>query len=420
MADALAAERLRGPVLDIDVYRPPHFDEDYHAAWLAVRDNGAPPVFWTPRNGGHWIATRPDVIEQIYEDWETFSNRVMLVPKLVKDDEQCPRHIVPSYVDPPEHRPYRRLLNDGFAPATLLALRSTIRDHAAELIDSFVDAGHCDFRKAYAQALPIRIFMKLVDLPMSDAPMLAGLVDHVVDIDSSLSPDEAKALMARVHSTLHDYVEGHIDERIGKGGTDMLSRFVNGTVGGRPLTRQEMIDMCTQVLFGGLDTVVNFLGFVMLQLAGDADLRHRLATDKAAMQPAIDEFLRRYPAVTVGREVRRDVEIAGAHLRKGDMIMAPTALVGLDAGENPDPLRFDPTRRHKHHITFGKGVHRCPGAPLARLEIQITIEEWLRRIPDFAVAAGEELRYRGGVVGGVEALHLVWPPRPDKQIKREG
>ena len=399
------SDRIR----DFDVYRPEGFQDNYHDAWKRLQDDGWPAVFWTPRNGGHWVVTSGPLIAESYADHEHFSNHVMLVPKLSAEGERCPRHIVPSYVDPPEHGPYRKLLNQGFSPRRILAMRSDIEQLADQLIDSFIIEGQCDFRRDYAQKLPVQVFMQLVDLPMADAPMLSEWVDHVVDIDSSLSEEEAKALMQEVHGNIHDYMEPFIEARIGGSGTDMLSTIVNGEINGRPLTRDEMRDMCTQVMFGGLDTVVNFLGLVMLHLARAPELRIDLIDGSHANRArTIDEFLRRYPVVTVGREIKRSIVMDGIELQPGEMVMLPTALAGLDSQFNPDPQSFDPARKSLQHVTFGNGPHRCPGAGLARLEIEITINRWLARIPDFGVARDQEIRFRGGVVGGVDSLPLEW------------
>lgn len=199
-----------------------------------------------------------------------------------------------------------------------------------------------------------------------------------------------------------------IDRRLGGDGTDLFSVMINGTVYGRPLTKEEMHNLCLQALLGGLDTVVNFLGFMMLGLAGNEDLRHRLTVDSGMIPKAIEEFLRRYGVVNVARVVSRDMECNGVWLKQGDIVMLPTSLVGTDERINACPFAIDLDRPQSRHATFGRGLHFCPGAYLARAEIKITLEEWLRRIPEFTLASDSSPRFRSGIVGTVRGVSLVW------------
>ena len=112
--------------------------------------------------------------------------------------------------------------------------------------------------------------------------------------------------------------------------------------------------------------------------------------------------------VSLAREVRADIEYDGVLLRQGEMVAIPTPLAGTDGRQNARPLEVDFGRSASQHVTFGNGPHVCPGALLARTEMRITLEQWLARIPDFEVAPAAELRFRGGLVGVVDALPLVW------------
>ena len=119
-------------------------------------------------------------------------------------------------------------------------------------------------------------------------------------------------------------------------------------------------------------------------------------------------MLRRFPVVSLAREVRNDIEYDGVQLRKGDMVAIPTPLVGTDERLNPDALTVNFHRESTTHATFGNGPHLCPGARLARTEIRITLEEWLARIPEFTIAPAAEIRFQGGLVGVVDGLPLMW------------
>ncbi|HEY6870488.1 MAG TPA: cytochrome P450, partial [Novosphingobium sp.] len=151
-------------VVDIDIYALPGQSDDFHQAWKALQDS-APPLAWTPRNEGHWIALRGDILAEVQSDHARFSNRVIVLPRSVGEKHG----LIPTTIDPPQHRPYRKLLNDGMALARVRRLHDTIRTTARALIDGFAVRGRCDFTGEFAEVLPIRIFMALVGLPMSDA-----------------------------------------------------------------------------------------------------------------------------------------------------------------------------------------------------------------------------------------------------------
>jgi cytochrome P450 len=118
--------------------------------------------------------------------------------------------------------------------------------------------------------------------------------------------------------------------------------------------------------------------------------------------------MRRFGLVSICRLITRDIEFHGVSLKKGELILLPSMLHGLDERENPNPMTIDFNRPVRRHSSFGQGPHHCVGRHLAHLELRITIEEWLSRIPDFELAPGEQLECIGGLVGCVRALNLRW------------
>ncbi len=390
-----------GHIVDWDMYHPPGVETGFHAAWKALHAPGIPDMVWTPRNGGHWIATRAELIAEVLTDAERFSSRVIIVPKV--DGEH--HRMMPTTIDPPEHRPWRALLNGSLSPRAVRAIERDIRAIAIELIEKVRSRGGSDFIADFAHVFPIRIFLRIVDLPDADAPRLKWLADQATRPDGSIS-------FADTVAAFHDYLGTIVDARMGSDGEDMFSKLVNGEVEGRSLTRHEALQLCSQVLIAGLDTVVNFLGFAMLHLATHPEQRAVLARDPAMIPGAVEELFRRYPIVTIGREVRRGMDFGGVRLRAGEMVIAPTVLHGMDERANSCPMEVDFGRRRAEHASFGRGHHMCPGAPLARTEMRIALEEWLARIPDFSLKPDAEIRFSGGIVGCVEALPLVWEGRP--------
>jgi cytochrome P450 len=309
--------------------------------------------------------------------------------------------MIPTTMDPPEHRPWRMLLNDNLSPRAVRKVEADIRMIAVELIEAVRAEGHCDFIAAYAAILPIRIFLKIVDLPTTDAPRLKWLSDQITRPDGSISLKDTVA-------EFHAYLGTIVDTRLGTDRQDMLARMINTPVNGQPMSRFDALQLCTQILIAGLDTVVNFLGFAMLHLATHPAQRDRLVADRSLIPAAVNELLRRYPIVTIAREARHDMRVAGVDVQAGDMIVTPTVLHGIDARANDHPFDVDFDRRNAEHSSFGVGHHRCPGAHLARTELVISIAEWLGRVPDVRLAPEAEVRFSGGIVGCVNELPLVW------------
>ena len=385
-------------IVDFDLYNPIVDGLDIHHSLKNLQDSAPYSVVWTPHNGGHWIATRGRLIEQVYSDFEHFSSHTVLLPK---ETVGAAYRFFPLSLDPPVHRPYRNLLNQNLLAKAVRPIEDKVRRLTVELIEGFRPAGQCNFAHDFAEKLPLRVFMELVDLPLADLPKLKYLADQFTRPDGTIEVSEVTRMF-------HAYLAPIIAERRGKGGHDMLSRMIDGKVYDRVVTDEEASNLAVQVLVGGLDTVVNFMSFAMLHLARDAELRHMLAADTALIPDAIAELLRRFPLVSSSREVREDMEFEGVTLRKGDMILGPTLLHGLDDAENADPFAVKVHRAAPRHSSFGKGDHTCPGQHLARVELRILLEEWLKRIPDFAVAPGTELTYTGGAVCAVSPYVLEW------------
>ncbi len=400
MSSPLAARPAHVPaarVVEFDLYHPPGVESGFHEAWQTLHAPEIPDLVWTPYNGGHWLATRGKVIAEVFADYARFSARVYLVPKEVGEQHQ----MLPVILDPPAHRPYRLLLNSSLAPKIVNGMEAGIRELAGALIEDFLPRGACNFTTEYAELLPVQIFMRMVDLPASDVPKIKYWTDQIVHPDGSMTYAQAK-------QHLYDYLDPYIEARAGGDGDDMLSRIINGRVNERALTRPEMRSLCMQMLLGGLDTVVNFMGFAFLFLARNPAHQQELRANHTLIPAAVEEFLRRFPVVSLAREVREDIEYDGVRLLKGEMVAIPTPLAGTDARLNARPLEVDFHRTVSEHVTFGNGPHVCPGAYLARTEMRITLEEWLARVPEFRLAPGATLRFRGGLVGVVDALPLVW------------
>ena len=385
-------------VRDFNIYGPPGIDNDFHEAWATLlQEDDSCPLVWTQANEGHWLPTRSAIIEEILTDYTRFSSRSIILPKSHSADHG----LLPTTIDPPEHHFYRKTLNQSMAPAAVNAMGDDIRGIVTSLIDEFVEKGQCNFTRDFADILPIRVFLSMMDLPEDDIPQTKYWTDQLIRPDGTIT-------FADALQNLKDYIAPYVDQRMGCDGSDMLSRMINTETNGRRLSRDEAIKLSIQVFIAGVDTVVNLLGFVFLFLARSEKHRLQISQGETSAAQAVEEILRRFPIVTIAREVTEDMEFHGVQLKAGDMVAAPTPLAGMDNTFTSNAVDVEFGRKQGKSLTFGRGAHTCPGKNLARVELRIAIEEWLKRIPDFHVDESSQVSFSSGIVGVVNELQLRW------------
>jgi cytochrome P450 len=382
-----------------DLYNVEVEDDDYHAALKRLHSPGTPDIFWTPKNGGHWVATRGADIYEIFKDSERFTSRKLVVPA-----ERNTHTLPPISLDPPEHTKYRQLISPVLSPKAVSAMAQQAREQAIELIEGFYSRGECEFVSEFAQHLPIGIFMRMVDVPGEDREMLLAWADQQVRPTSEVEREQG-------FMNIFGYAAQKVKERRAQPGTDVISQLTKAQVDGRPITDEELIPMVSLLLIGGLDTVASAMGFTARFMANSPAHRRELIEHPERIQGAVEELLRRFPVVNQGRMVRQDMEYKGVPMKAGDMIVMPTTLHGLDDRQFEDPMTVNFQRPTPIHSTFGNGAHRCPGSLLARTEMKIFLEEWLKRIPDFKIKPGATCGVRAGVNATLFDLPLVWEVR---------
>jgi len=390
-------------VYQVDMYALDGIEEGYHEAWKRIQQSGVPDIIWTPFTGGHWIATNADTVREIYRDPSRFSSEVIFLPKEAGEKYQ----MVPTRMDPPEHTPYRKALDKGLSVDQIRKVESKIREVSVGLIDGFAQNGACDFSEDYAHVFPVHVFMALTDLPLEDVPLLHRFAKMMTRPHGN-TPEEMAAVLEAGNNGFFAYVEPIIEARRGGNGDDLISIMVNADINGEPITHEKAIGLISLLLLGGLDTVVNFLSFMMLHLAKHPELVAELKRDPLKLKRSAEEMFRRFPVISEARMSAKDQEFKGVQLKRGDMILLPTALDGLDETKNPDPWKVNLERRGLSHSTFGGGPHRCVGMHLARMEVIVTLEEWLKRIPAFHLSPGATPIFHSGIIAAVENVPLEW------------
>ncbi|MGF6640481.1 cytochrome P450 [Paraburkholderia sp. MM6662-R1] len=383
-------------VVDFDYMNPPGVQDDVHMAWKTLHTG--PDIVWSPYHGGHWIATRGEDIEAMQKDHTHFSHRSVNIPPLNETQ------LVPLELDPPEHTAYRNLITPAFLPQAIASLESDVRSLAIELMEEIAPRGECEFVSEFSKILPIVIFLRLADLPLSDRAQLLEWAEWAVRGNVEQRNESQHRLIG--------YISTWVEQRKAEAGGDLVSLIANAQIDGKPISPERMFGMFIVVLFGGLDTVASMMGFIARFLAENPAHRRQLIENPDLMVSSVDELIRRFGVANTARLITQDMEYKGIQFRKGDQIQLPNSLFGLDERKFSDPLAVDLTRKPVLHAAFGNGPHRCPGSFLARTEIKVFLQEWLKRIPDFRIREGDKPRCGSGSVNGMLYLPLVWDVAP--------
>ena len=372
---------------------------DVHLAWHKVIEE-EPGIFYTPVFGGYWVINDAALQEQAWPDADLFSSGLGGVGIPPTPKELPP--MLPIDSDDPFHKALRRPLNVALSPKAVKDMTGRVRELARRLVAELLPRGNCDFVQDFSLKLPMEIFLSIVDLPSKDREYLISLA-----FDSIKNPDIDRRFAAT--REMFGYLDGWVRQRSEKPGDDLMSTVINMDIDGRSLAHEERLGYMAVLMFGGLDTVGGAMALITKHLAENPENRQRLVQDHTLIPQAIEELLRRFAISSLARSLTRDAEFGGVAMKRGERIMLPTMVHGLDARRWDDPLKVDFDRPAQGHIAFGAGTHRCPGAILARAEIRIFLEEWLDKIPEFSIAPQQEVRYQSGSVAGLLNLPLVWP-----------
>ena len=386
-----------GRVIDYNVYQGayPGIERDLHHGLYRLAEEHGRGIFWTPHNGGHWFINDFELLFEAARRPELFSSTKMTIPPVPVE----PR-LIPLYLDPPEHGLFRAPLMRQFTPGRIAAMEAGIRDYTNQLIAAVEAEGRCEFVEAMAEPLPIIIFMRLMGMPLDRLREFRG---WILDM---LSPDDDRR--ASSYANIAALMDGLIRERQAAPRDDLISHLVSLEIDGRAITYDEVQAYCLLLFAAGLDTVANALAFGMQFIAARPDLQAQLAADRSRIPDAVEELLRKFGVPMPARTAAGDFEFGGAQIRAGERIMLMLPACNLDPQVFPDPYAFDLERKNKAHIAFNVGPHRCIGSHLARLELRVFWEEWLRRIPRFQLDPSRPATYRAGLTLAVQELGIAW------------
>jgi len=394
-------------LFDFDIFCDEGLATDPHARILRLVQE-APPLFWTPRNGGHWMAIGYQEAFRILREPENFSS-ALVPPEMAGVSVASPHDgrrmplMTPIMMDLPEHTRHRAPLQKTFSPKAVIALKGEIEDLAASLIDAVAPLGRTDFVSAVTEQLPVRIFLRMMGLPDDRIGEYRSLVRELL-APTPADPLEQQMRMRRIGDAMLDRIVARRTDRR----ADIISLLWDVEIDGQPMTLELMEDYCCLLFVAGLDTVINALTYGVRHLAGDPHLQALLRARPDRVPEATEELLRRYAFSGAIRIVARDCALAGTELKAGEQLFVYLAGVNLDPREFPAPDRFDIERENKNHLIFGAGPHRCLGSHLARLELQTLYHVVLDRLPEFRMDPERRPVFHPGYILSVSSLPIRW------------
>ena len=395
-------------VYDFDMRADPGLLADPHERLREILRE-APPVFWTPRNGGRWIVMGYAEIYEAARDPERFTSTFMppeqLKAMMAMMPPGMPRvpQATPISMDPPDHARFRGPLQKTFSPRAAMQQIDDIRALTDRLIDAVIDQGHCDFIPDIAVPLPVTIFLKLMGLPVSRLAEFRTLV-HEFLANTGGDSMLAGALFRKVA----DAMLPEIMARKAAPQDDIISLLWQTEIEGEAMTVALMEDYCVLLFIAGLDTVINGMGFAVRHLAMNPDLQDQLRARPDLIVEAAEEMLRRYSFAVPQRRIARDCSFAGWDMKENESLVLYYPGANLDSREFAAPEKFDLTRENKVHLAFGAGVHRCLGAHLARVELQVLYQQLLKRLPRWRLDPDAPATFHSGNIIAMDALPIRW------------
>jgi cytochrome P450 len=377
-----------------------NFFRDPAAVIERLRARGPVVEAKLPIVGKLWMTTTYEAAARVLKDSETFTLRneggvaglrwwMPGIVRAVADNMLT--------MDEPDHTRLRGIVDEAFRRRAILDLEPRILAIADELAGAlFADGSPADLVERYARRLPLSVICELLGLPLSDRPKFMAWANTVARLTGPVS----FLRMIGGLSAMKGYLEDRLQSAREHGGEGLIAELVRIEKEGGRINAREMVAMVFLLLGAGSETTTHLISGSVYELLKNPALRDWLEQDWSRLNLAVEEFLRFVSPVQVSkpRFVRKDIELDGVRLKKGDRIMAMVAAANMDPDANPNPERLDLQRRPNRHLAFGTGIHFCLGHQLARIEGICALRALLKRWPSLALS--------------VEPAQIRWRRRP--------
>ncbi|MBV8966900.1 MAG: cytochrome P450 [Mycobacteriaceae bacterium] len=392
------------------VYYDPYDVEitaDPYPTFTRLRDEA--PIYYNERYD-FWALSRHADVEKALADWETFSNIRSDILELVKSDFDMPPGVL-MFQDPPMHTMLRAVMSRVFTPRRMAEIEDQIRRYCIRCLDPLVGARSFDIIAELASMMPMRVIGMLLGIPEDDQISVRDANDANLRTRPGTpmkvaNPD--KIADGRIYA---DY----IDWRAKNPSDDLMTALLNvefedETGVTRKLTRKEVLHYTQVVAGAGNETTGRLIGWLAKVLAEHPAQRREVVQDRSLLTRTVDETLRFEPTGPhVARYVMRDFDCYDTTVPAGSAMLLLFGAANRDPRRYTDPDTFNIRRDNISHLTFGKGVHYCLGANLARLEGRVALDEMLNRWPEWDIDYDSLVLAPTSTVRGWERLRVVVP-----------
>lgn len=348
------------------------------------------PVSYDPATGMWNVYGYAETVH-ILGNPATFSSDTLRVlpPGVIRGSEEM-REGNLVQMDEPDHKKLRRLVSEAFTPKVVADLEPRVAALTHELLDAAAQRGRMELVADLAYPLPVIVIAELLGVPSSDRHLFKQWVDKMLEysgqfslVKQSAEQDRAIEIVLENRRYLLEYLEGHARERLQRPREDLLTKLVHAEVDGERLTTNEVVNFANILLVAGHITTTMLLGNTVLCLDAHPEHLARVRADRRALPGAIEESLRFLsPFAALGRATHTETELGGERIPADKLLMVWIAAANRDERQFARPDEYDPTRDPNPHVAFGRGIHFCLGAPLARLEGRVALDILLDRFPD--------------------------------------
>jgi cytochrome P450 len=374
--------------------------DDPYPLYRRLRDDA--PAY---RNDGlgFWALSRYDDVLAAFHDPGTYCSRHGITL------EQKPEFPMLITTDPPRHTELRRLVSRAFTPRRVADLEAQIRALGTAYLDAFVERGEADLVAEYAARLPMDVISRMLGVDRGDEETLRSWSDALLHRDEGV-PDVTPAGLAAAAELFRYFLDLVRAKRV-RPGDDLTSALLDAEIDGVRLDEIDVVGFCFLLVIAGNETTTKLLGNCLLALQRFPSERAKLLVDPGRIPDAVEEILR-YDGSTqlLARTLTRDVALHGATMREGDKVLLLVGSANRDERVWERPDVFDIDRDKQLHLGFGHGVHVCLGAALARLEMRVSLEELLGRLPDLEIDEDGLERVHSGNVRGHSRMPIRFTP----------
>jgi cytochrome P450 len=369
----------------------PEFVRDPYPTYAVLRETC--PVRHSELYGGTWLLTRHDDVRNAAVDWKTYTSSVVgvtAIPVITPRTEPQ----LPIELDPPLHSRYRALVKPVFTGDRIEQLRPDVAAIAAGLVEAMLEAGEVDLVTDYAVPLSVRTLAAFTGLPVADASLWVSWVTRMFNVHDRADGARAGAEFAAYIDRLIAEHRGALAR--GEAAEDFIHLLMTSEVDGHRLTDAEIHSFCTVVFGAGFETTADALSVMLAYIAEHEDAWQRLVAEPALIHSAVEEFVRYASPIQVfGRNTSRDVELHGQVIPAGDIVALAFGSANHDPSVFEDPERCVLDRTPNRHVGFGAGVHLCLGAPLARLEMSVTLDALIHGVASIRLTGPGTWKSRG-------------------------